>query len=166
MKFRLTALALTATAITAALAQPLHSMPADLPPYRRADLPVEQRIADLLGRMTFEEKIDQLHQSGIGDTNPNNLAQRGDKFHATYGSFIIGGPPTVLATRNAFQKRAVTESRLGIPAIFGADVIHGYRAITPIPLAQACSWNPELVQRGCAMAAEEAKAHGVDWTFA
>jgi beta-glucosidase len=166
MKFRLTALALTATAITAALAQPLPSMPADLPPYRHADLPVEQRIVDLLGRMTFEEKIDQLHQSGIGDTNPNNLAQRGDKFHPTYGSFIIGGPPTVLATRNAFQKRAVTESRLGIPAIFGADVIHGYRAITPIPLAQACSWNPELVQRGCAMVAEEARAHGVDWTFA
>ena len=140
---------------------------ADLPLYRRADQPVERRIDDLLGRMTLEEKIDQLHQCGISDTNVNNLAQHADEFRATYGSFIIGGPPaTVLATRNAFQKRAVTESRLGIPALFAADVIHGYRAITPIPLAQACSWNPELVQRGCTAAAAEAKAHGIDWTFA
>ncbi len=135
-------------------------------PYQQPDLPVAQRIADLLGRMTLEEKIDQLHQSSIGDTNPNNLAQRTEEFRATDGSFIMGGPPTVLATRNAFQKRAMEASRLGIPAVFGSDVIHGYRAITPLPLAQACSWNPALVQRGCAMAAEEAKAHGIDWTFA
>jgi beta-glucosidase len=137
------------------------------PDYRRADLPVEQRIADLLGRMTLEEKIDQLHQCGVGDTNPNNLAARGDQFRPTYGSFIIGGPwETVLATRNAIQRQAVAGSRLGIPALFGSDVIHGYRTITPTPLAQACSWNPELVRQGCAMAAAEARAHGIDWTFA
>ena len=142
-------------------------MLADLPAYRRADLPVEPRLADLLGRMTLAEKIDQLHQCGIGDTNPNNLLLRGDQFLPTYGSFIIGSPwQTILGTRNALQKRAVTESRLGIPAIFAADVIHGYRTITPIPLAQACSWNPELVRQGCALAAAEAKAHGIDWTFA
>ncbi len=146
----------------------ISTVPAETPlPYRRADLPVEQRIADLLGRMTLEEKIDQLHQGWSGDTTPNNLAERTDEFRATYGSFIIGGSwNTMLATRNAFQRRAVAESRLGIPALFGADVIHGYRAITPIPLAQACTWNPELVRRGCAMAATEAKAHGIDWTFA
>ncbi len=144
------------------------AMPAEIqPPYRQAGLPVEARVADLLGRMTLEEKIDQLHQCGTGDTNPHNLAARADEFHATYGSFIIGGPPeTVLATRNAFQHHAMADSRLGIPALFGADVIHGYRTITPIPLAQACSWNPELVRQGCAMAAAEAKAHGIDWTFA
>ena len=137
------------------------------PAYRQPALPVEARVADLLGRMTLEEKLDQLHQCGTGDTNPNNLAARADEFRATYGSFIIGGPPeTVLATRNAFQRHAVADSRLGIPALFGADVIHGYRTITPIPLAQACSWNPELVRQGCALAAAEAKAHGIDWTFA
>ena len=142
-------------------------MSVEPPAYRRAGLPVAARVADLLGRMTLEEKIDQLHQCGTGDTNPNNLAARIDEFRATYGSFIIGGPPeTVLATRNAFQRQAVADSRLGIPALFGADVIHGYRTITPIPLAQACSWNPELVRQGCAMAAAEAKAHGIDWTFA
>jgi beta-glucosidase len=143
------------------------AMSADLPPYRRADLPLEQRIADLLGRMTLEEKLDQLHQCGIGDTNPNNLAQRADEFRATYGSFIVGGPPeTLLVTRNAMQRRAVEESRLGIPALFASDVIHGYRAITPIPLAQACAWDPVLVEHACAQAAAEARAHGIDWTFA
>ena len=163
----LPALAAALIVVSAAVAQPSPSMPADLPSYRRADLPLEQRLADLLGRMTLEEKIDQLHQCGIGDANPNNLAARADEFRSTYGSFIIGGPwQTVLAARNAFQKHAVTGSRLGIPAFFAADVIHGYRTITPIPLAQACSWNPELVERGCALAAAEAKAHGIDWTFA
>ena len=142
-------------------------MPVEPPLYRRADLPVGQRVADLLGRMTLVEMIDQLHQCGIGDTNPNNLAARAGECRPTYGSFIIGGPwDTVLAVRNAFQQRAVTGSRLGIPAIFASDVIHGYRTITPIPLAQACSWNPDLVRRGCTQAAEEAKAHGIDWIYA
>ncbi len=137
------------------------------PAYQQAHLPIEERIADLLGRMTLTEKIDQLHQSGVGDANPNNLQTYGDPFQPTFGSFIIGGPwQTVLPARNAFQRRIMTESRLGIPAIFGSDIIHGYRTITPIPLAQACSWNPELITRGCAMSAAEAKAHGVDWTFA
>jgi beta-glucosidase len=136
------------------------------PPYRRADLPLEQRLADLLGRMTLEEKIDQLHQCGASDTNPHNTGTRRDSFHPTYGSFIVGGSDDVLAVRNTFQKRCLTESRLGIPALFAADVIHGYRSITPIPLAQACSWRPDLVERGCALAAAEARAHGIDWTFA
>ena len=136
------------------------------PPYRQAGLPIEQRVTDLLGRMTPEEKFDQLHQCGIGDANPNNLASRADELRATYGSFILGGPTSVLETRNALQRRAVTETRLGIPALFGADVIHGYRAITPIPLAQACTWDPALVQRGCAMAAAVTRAQGIDWTFA
>lgn len=141
-------------------------MSAPPPAYRRADLPIEDRVADLLGRMTLEEKIDQLHQCGASDTNPNNLATRTDEFRPTYGSFILGGAPTALTVRNAFQRRVVAESRLGIPALFAADVIHGYRAITPIPLAQACTWNPELVRRGCTLAAAEAKAQGIDWTFA
>ena len=134
-------------------------------PYRQADLPVEQRVQDLVSRMTLEEKIDQLHQGNVGDTNPNNLAARADHFRPTYGSYIIGGP-SVFEVRNAIQRRALSESRLVIPVIFGADVIHGWRVITPIPLAQACTWNPSLVERGAAMAAEEARAQGVDWTFA
>lgn len=141
---------------------------APIPPaYRRADLPVGERIADLLRRMTLGEKLDQLHQCGLGDTNANNLSPSADPMRPTYGSYIVGGPPeTLLAARNAAQRRAVEESRLGIPAIFAADVIHGYRAITPIPLAQACAWDPALVERACAQAAAEARAHGIDWIFA
>ncbi|MBI2511146.1 MAG: glycoside hydrolase family 3 C-terminal domain-containing protein [Opitutae bacterium] len=135
-------------------------------PFRDASRPVAERIEDLLGRLTLEEKVDQLHQCGIGDANPNNLAARADEFRATYGSFILNGAQADLATRNALQRMCVDQSRLGIPAIFGCDVIHGYRAIAPIPLAQACAWDTELVRRACAATAEMAHAHGVDWTFA
>ena len=138
-------------------------MPAESAAYRRADLPVEQRVADLLARMTLEEKIDQLHQGGAGDPNPNNLAQHADELRATSGSFMIAGD---LPLRNALQRRAVEGTRLGIPAIFGADVIHGYRTVFPIPLAQACAWDADLVRRACRSAAESARADGVDWTFA
>jgi len=140
-------------------------MTAETAPYRRSDVPVDQRVEDLLSRMTLDEKIDQLHQCGVGDTNPNNLQLRADEFRPTYGSFVLNGPPD-LALRNELQRRAVRESRLGIPAIFGADVIHGYRAIFPIPLAQACAWAPDRVRRACRMAAQMARAQGVDWTFA
>ena len=138
-------------------------MPVELPPYRRADVPVAQRVDDLLARMTLEEKIDQLHQCGVGDTNPNNLAQHADEVRATYGSFVTAAD---LSLRNELQRRAVEETRLGIPAIFGADVIHGYRTVFPIPLAQACAWEADLARRACRSAAESARAEGVDWTFA
>lgn len=134
--------------------------------FRDPTLPVAARVADLLARMTLEEKVDQLHQCGIGDANPNNLAERPDEFRPTYGSFILNGIQADLATRNALQRMCVEQSRLGIPAIFGCDVIHGYRAITPIPLAQACTWDAELIRRACAATAEMAHAQGVDWTFA
>src|SRR2546430_2434000 len=107
---------------------------APVEPYRRSDLSIEERVADLLSRMTLEEKIDQLHQCGVGDTNPNNLQLRADEFRPTYGSFILNGPAD-LALRNELQRRAIEESRCRIPALFGADVIHGYRLIFPIPLA-------------------------------
>ena len=132
-------------------------------PYRQAGLAIEARIADLLSRMTPEEKFDQLTQWHTGDSNPNNLIARAGELRPTYGSFILGGS---LATRNALQRAAVAGTRLGIPLLFGADVIHGFRTITPIPLAQACTWDPALVQRGCAMTAEVTRAQGIDWTFA
>jgi beta-glucosidase len=137
----------------------------DIAPYRDATRTIDKRADDLLGRMTLAEKIDQLHQCGVGDTNPNNLRERADEFRPTYGSFILNGPED-RALRDELQCRCVEKSRLGIPAIFGADVIHGYRTIFPIPLAQACAWSPELVRKACRNAAQEARAAGVDWTFA
>lgn len=133
-------------------------------PYKDAKLPIHDRVEDLLGRMTVEEKIDQLNQSLAGDTNPNNIHADRERFQPTFGSYLFN--EGTLALRNALQRDAMEKSRLGIPAIFGADVIHGYRTIFPIPVASACSWNPELVRRSCRTAAAEAKRNGVDWTFA
>lgn len=134
------------------------------PVYRDASAPVEKRVKDLLGRMTLEEKIMQLNQYTLGrNTVENNLGEAVRDIPAGIGSLIYFGDDAVL--RNAMQKKAMEESRLGIPILFGHDVIHGYRTIFPIPLAQACSWNPDLVRRGCAAAACEAAACGVDWTF-
>lgn len=140
------------------------AMSAEPLPYRRADLPVDRRVADLLSRMTLEEKIDQLTQRrAADDRNANNRAAADASLPPTLGSYILAGD---LALRNELQHRAVDGTRLGIPAIFGADVIHGYRTIFPIPLAQACAWDPELVRRACHSAAASAHADGVDWTFA
>jgi beta-glucosidase len=138
-------------------------MSAELAPYRRADLPVDQRVADLLSRMMLDEKIDQLNQRAVDDTNPNNLASHTDELRPTYGSFMLAGD---LPLRNELQRRAVGQTRLGIPLIFGADVIHGYRTIFPIPLAEACAWDADLLRRACHSAAESARAEGIDWTFA
>src|ERR1043165_2732167 len=87
------------------------AMAPDVPPFRRPDLAPAERAADLLARMTLEEKIHQLHQGSLGDTNLNNLGDRADEFRPTYGSYILGGPG-MLELRNAVQRRAVEESRL------------------------------------------------------
>lgn len=132
-------------------------------PYRNPALPIEQRVDDLLKRMTLDEKVDQLMQITVGaDSNPNNLGS-GHSFRSTIGSVLsyFGGT----RNRNAFQRLAVEETRLGIPIIWGFDVIHGWRTAFPIPLAQACSWNPDIVEAGCRVAARESYAEGVDWTF-
>ena len=132
-------------------------------PYRNPALPLEERVEDLLGRMTLEEKVDQLMQITIGaDTNPNNAGE-GHSFRPTIGSVLSYSGGT--KNRNAFQRQAVEHTRLGIPIIWGYDVIHGWRTGFPIPLAQACSWDPALVEAGCRVAARESYAEGVDWTF-
>ena len=133
-------------------------------PYKDATLPVEERVEDLLGRMTREEKILQLNQYTLGDNdNVNNIEEATVKVPAGIGSLIYFSENPEL--RNGMQRRAMEETRLGIPILFGYDVIHGFRTVYPISLAQACSWNTELVLRACGMAAEEARRSGVDWTF-
>ena len=133
-------------------------------PYRNPALPVEERLKDLLNRMTLDEKCDQLLQTTIGpDVNPNNLGDGGE-FRPSIGSILsyFGGAHK----RNEFQRRAVKGTRLGIPIIWGMDVIHGWRTGFPVPLAQACTWNPETVEACCRVAAKECSAEGIDWTFA
>ena len=134
------------------------------PVYKDATADIEDRIEDLIGRMTLEEKILQLNQYTLGtNTIEQNIGELVSEVPAEIGSLIYFGDEAVV--RNAMQKRAMEDSRLGIPIIFGHDVIHGYITIFPIPLAQACSWNPELTRLGCEVAAQEAYSCGIDWTF-
>ena len=135
-----------------------------IPLYKDAKAPIEKRIDDLISRMTLEEKILQLNQYTLGrNNNVNNVGEEVKKVPSEIGSLIYFDINPEL--RNSMQKKAMEESRLGIPIIFGYDAIHGFRTIYPISLAQACSWNPELVEQACAVSAQEARMSGVDWTF-
>ncbi|MGL5317685.1 MAG: beta-glucosidase BglX [Bacteroidales bacterium] len=118
--------------------------------------PEDAFINDLISKMTIEEKIGQLNQVSWG--NWNEMARKGE----------IGSVLNILSVReiNEMQKSAVEESRLGIPVLVSRDVIHGYRTILPIPLGQAASFNPEVVKQGARVAAIEASAAGIRWTFA
>ena len=135
-----------------------------IPLYKDAKAPIEKRIDDLISRMTLEEKILQLNQYTLGrDNNVNNVGEEVKKVPSEIGSLIYFDINPEL--RNSMQKKAMEESRLGIPIIFGYDAIHGFRTIYPISLGQACSWNPGLVEQACAVSAQEARMSGVDWTF-
>jgi beta-glucosidase len=140
-----------------------------IPAYKNPALTVSERIEDLLGRMTLKEKAGQLNQWFNLGPEHYDMVRKGE-----IGSDLLAGSPTagnspqerILARRyNEVQKIAVTESRLGIPLIFGRDVIHGYRTVAPIPLGMAAAWSPELVQAANTIAAREARADGVHWAF-
>ena len=135
-----------------------------IPLYKDAKAPIEKRIDDLISRMTLEEKVLQLNQYILGrNNNVNNVGEEVKKVPSEIGSLIYFDINPEL--RNSMQKKAMEESRLGIPIIFGYDAIHGFRTIYPISLGQACSWNPGLVEQACAVSAQEARMSGVDWTF-
>lgn len=135
-----------------------------IPLYKDAKAPIEKRIDDLISRMTLEEKILQLNQYTLGrNNNVNNVGEEVKKVPSEIGSLIYFDINPEL--RNSMQKKAMEESRLGIPIIFGYDAIHGFRTIYPISLGQAWSWNPGLVEQACAVSAQEARMSGVDWTF-
>ena len=127
-----------------------------------AERDVERRVNELLARMTLAEKIGQLVQiNASGGQLPDALKER--LRQGRLGSMLNEIVP---AASLEIQRIAVEESRLGIPLLMGRDVIHGYRTIFPIPLAQAAAWNPQLVTDCAAVAAEEAAAAGFQWTFA
>ena len=134
------------------------------PIYKNKNIPIEQRIDDLLKRMTLEEKILQMNQSTYGkNANENNIEKSKNAVRPEIGSLIYRSINPVY--RNDIMRKAMTQSRLGIPILMGFDVIHGYRTVYPIPLAQACSFNRELVEQACSVAAKESRLSGVDWTF-
>lgn len=124
------------------------------------------RVRDLLERMTVDEKIGQLNQTPGGrqralnsrlDAAALERVRRGE-----IGSFLhVAGAAEI----RELQRVAVEESRLGVPLLFGMDVVHGYRTLFPVPLALASSWDPELMERTARVAAVEATAAGLNWTF-
>ena len=121
---------------------------------------VEKQVEALLGKMTLQEKIGQMNQlSPFGP--PEEIA--GQIRNGEVGSLLNITDPAIV---NQIQKVAVEESRLGIPLLMSRDVIHGYKTIFPIPLGQAASFNPQIVQDGARVAAIEASADGIRWTFA
>jgi beta-glucosidase len=124
---------------------------------------IEKRINDLLSRMTLEEKLGQLQQLD-GEANGNFRPEHRELVRKG----LLGSTLNVrgVARTNELQRIAVEESRLKIPVLFGFDVIHGYRTVFPIPLGEAASWDPAAVERSAAIAAKEARAAGVHWTFA
>jgi beta-glucosidase len=123
---------------------------------------VEQRIDQLLSRMTLDEKIGQMSQ-GTSLGSPVSERSRQQIREGYWGSFLNTAK---FEDRAEAQRIVLKESRLGIPLIFGRDVIHGYRTVLPIPLAQAATWDPDLVEQGARMAAREASSVGIHWTFA
>lgn len=122
----------------------------------------EQRIDALLARMTIEEKLGQMSQSTSMAT-PLSEEIKQQIRAGRWGSFLNAGNA---ADRAEAQRIALQESRLGIPLIFGRDVIHGYRIVFPIPLGESASWDPDLVSQAARQAALAATADGIHWTFA
>jgi beta-glucosidase len=122
--------------------------------------PLDKKVNDLLSQMTLEEKIGQMNQiSGYG----YNEDMAGQIKAGAIGSILN---EVDAETVNALQKAAVEGSRLGIPILFSRDVIHGFKTIFPVPLGQAASWNPQVVENGGRVAAVEAASVGIRWTFA
>lgn len=130
------------------------------------DKNVERRVDSVLALMTLEEKIGQMTQFSAdwditGPVMKNDLEPYLKK--GMVGS--IFNAVTVDGVRK-LQEMALAESRLKIPVLFGYDVVHGFRTIFPMPLAESCSWDLELMRKTAAIAAEEAAAEGLHWTFA
>ncbi len=122
-------------------------------------------IDNLMSKMTLKEKIGQLNlpvtgNITTGQAKSSKVAEKISKGEVG-GLFNLKGAEQI----REMQKIAVEDSRLGIPLIFGMDVIHGYETVFPIPLALSCSWDMEAIERSASIAAEEASADGICWTF-
>lgn len=130
-----------------------------------ADTEMDRFISDLMSKMTIDEKIGQLNLLTGGDavtgTTVNSNIEAKIKNGQVGGFFSLTTPAKI---RKA-QELAVNETRLKIPLIFGLDVIHGYKTTFPIPLGISASWDMDLIYRTARIAAEEASADGVNWTF-
>ncbi|VXB98929.1 Periplasmic beta-glucosidase [Flavobacterium sp. 9AF] len=131
---------------------------------------IEQKVDSILNLMTLDEKIGQMNQyNGFWEiTGPVPKEGQAAKKYEDIKKGLVGSMLNVKGAKEVYtlQKIAVEETRLGIPLLFGFDVIHGYKTISPIPLAEAASWDLDAIKKSAAIAAEEASAVGINWTFA
>ena len=127
-------------------------------------------VESLLKKMTLDEKIGQMNQyNGFYDaTGPSPILGDAKKKYNNLKNGLVGSMLNVRGVKDvrAFQKIAVEETRLGIPLIFGFDLIHGYKTIAPIPLAESASWDINEIRKSASLGAKEASAAGINWTFA
>ena len=144
---------------------PLAQAPSSSQPAGIADKSLDARVESILQRMTLEEKVGQLVQysagqptgPGTGRSDYEDMIARGQ-----IGSlFNVNDPHEI----NRYQKIAMEKSRLHIPILFGLDVIHGFKTEFPIPLGLASTWDPSIVEKASHVAAMEAAADGIRWTF-
>ncbi len=131
---------------------------------------IGQKVEDLLAKMTLEEKVGQMVQyNGFYDaTGPAPSSGGAQKKYEHLKKGMVGSFLNVKGVEQvkALQKIAVEETRLGIPLIFGLDVVHGQKTLSPIPLGEAASWDLEAIKKSARIAAVEASAMGITWTFA
>lgn len=149
-------------------------------PYLDVNLPIQSRVGDLLKRLTIDEKAGQLIQyfhptiaASVADEHEASVLSRNgrnelDEFESRIISGRVGSVLFIrdVSVGNRLQRLAVEQSRLGIPLLFGFDVIHGFRTVFPVPIGIAASWRPQNAEDAQAIAAREARAVGIHWTFA
>src|SRR5215467_13858589 len=130
-----------------------------------SDAKMNAFITSLMSKMTLDEKIGQLNLPGAGDITTGQAGNSDIAKKIEQGK--VGGLFNIksVAKIKEVQKLAVEKSRLKIPLLFGMDVIHGYQTVFPIPLGLSCSWDMELIEKSARIAATEASADGICWTF-
>ena len=131
---------------------------------------IDKKVDSLLSLMTLEEKVGQMNQyNGFWEvTGPAPKDGDAAKKYNHLRKGLVGSMLNVTGTENVrtVQKIAVEETRLGIPLLIGYDVIHGFKTLSPVPLAEAASWDLEAIRKSAEVAALEASAAGINWTFA
>lgn len=132
---------------------------------RAQKMPMKEFVDDLMSKMTLQEKIGQLNLQVAGDITTGSAQDT--EVSGLIASGKLGGVFNLKGVDKirALQEIAVKKSRLGIPLIVGMDVIHGYETIFPIPLALSCSWDIDAIERSAHIAAKEASADGINWTY-